>query len=374
MKKRLVALTLALVTVFGSIGFTNTETVSAAPVATDLSNATKPIKAPMPDTAIFHRDRETKQMIYDMFDPSFYAAAYADLSLAFNIEDPYNLTQDQKDLLWKHFWNGGIWEGRTCNSEFNVNVYSSSYGDLQEAYGRDIIAYYIHYAKNAEAEERTITTVSAAIEANVPVYQVYSYEKGTVGVANVIVAYVPLVDPVKIKQEEEAAKNPVVPSTPSDSNSSSSSSDSKPVVDDNYAEGNNPYGVPYKGRCIQKDYLAWIAAGNAAEDYAPMPSLFVDSVGFVEAVNDFYARTPDTRVYLMLTDWDDVYSAYCIAHGDWEFQMKYTPGYNEPEPVCPNEREYLEQTDYYEDLEAWSHSQPHIRDFCPDYTGPEPVL
>lgn len=370
MKKRLIALTLALVTVFGSIGFTNTETVSAAPASTDISNATTPIKAPMPENAIFHKDRETKQLIYDMFDPSFYAAAYADLSLAFNIDDPYNLTQAQKDVLWKHFWNGGIWEGRTCNSEFNVNVYSSSYGDLQEAYGRDIIAYYIHYAKNAEEEERTITTVSAAIEANIPVYQVYSYEKGTVGVANEVFSYAPLVDPVKIKQEEEAAKNPVVPSTPSDSNSSSNSGS----VDDNYAEGNNPYGVPYRGRCIQKDYLAWLAAGNAAEDYVPMPSLFVDSFAWTVAANDFYNRMPDSEVYLLTTDWPEVKADYDSAYDEWLFYSTYDPNYNEPEPVAPDRNYYLAQTDFEEDWDAWMETMPKISDYCTDYTGPEAVL
>lgn len=366
--KQFIATTLTVATVLGAIGIPNTETVSASPVTAGVPNVTAPVQALMPEEAVFHRDRETKALIRDMFDPSYYAAAYADLRLAYNIDDPNNLTQVQKDALWKHFWNGGIWEGRSCNANFNANVYASSYVDLQKAYGNDIIAYYIHYAKNAEAEERTITTVEAAVEAGITVHAVYSYSKGTEGVQY---EWGPvLVDPVKIKQEEEAAKNPPVPSTPSDSDSTGNSGS----VDENYAEGLNPYGVPYRGRCIQKDYEAWIAAGNAAEDYAPMPSLFLDSVAWTVAAGEFYADMPRADVYLALTTWNEDYLDYCRAHDNWEWETKYNEDYNEPEPVAPRQEDYLAQTDYEEDWDAWLETMPKIRDYCTDYTGPEAAL
>lgn len=85
-----------------------------------------------------------------MFDPAFYAYSYPDVAHAYGITDATNLTDEQVTKLWLHFWNNGIWCGRACNAEFNASVYASAYGDLQVAYGSDIISYYLHYANTGK--------------------------------------------------------------------------------------------------------------------------------------------------------------------------------------------------------------------------------
>ena len=149
MKRRLVALTLAAITAFGMIGASNT-TFAASYLdrinSKAATNTGTEVVAPLPDQVVFHTDKETKDIIRGMFDPEFYAYVYPDVSYAYGITDAKTMTEEQKEKLWEHFWNGGIWAGRACNANFNASVYASAYGDLQKEYGNDIISYYTHYA------------------------------------------------------------------------------------------------------------------------------------------------------------------------------------------------------------------------------------
>ena len=46
-------------------------------------------------------------------------------------------------------------EGRQGCENFNVNVYRDRYGDLQQTYGGDTAAYYLHYLNYGRTEGRS---------------------------------------------------------------------------------------------------------------------------------------------------------------------------------------------------------------------------
>jgi len=56
---------------------------------------------------------------------------------------------------FSHFVNFGMAEGRYANPNFNVGTYKSRYPDLQQAFGNNLKAYYIHYLTVGKAEGRT---------------------------------------------------------------------------------------------------------------------------------------------------------------------------------------------------------------------------
>lgn len=59
----------------------------------------------------------------------------------------------------------GIKEGRTQISTFNVFAYISAYPDLRNAFGDDLMAYYVHYANYGMNENRKLITVDAVTKA-----------------------------------------------------------------------------------------------------------------------------------------------------------------------------------------------------------------
>lgn len=84
-----------------------------------------------------------------VFDADYYYNQYGDLQEAFEYDE---------NLLWQHFINCGMNEGRRASEEFDVSAYSRRYGDLKNAYGDDWKQYYIHYAKCGKYEGRTGVT------------------------------------------------------------------------------------------------------------------------------------------------------------------------------------------------------------------------
>lgn len=80
-----------------------------------------------------------------VFDAAFYANQYPDLKVAYG---------NDANLLFNHFYNCGMAEGRQGSAEFNVQAYMNRYADLKAAYGNDLKKYYIHYITAGKAEGR----------------------------------------------------------------------------------------------------------------------------------------------------------------------------------------------------------------------------
>ena len=99
-------------------------------------------------------------MLQEFFEYDYYKRTNPDVVAA--VGDDYN-------ALFAHFVNYGIWEGRSADAEFNVNVYASAYDDLSSAYGSDVLAYYRHYATTGKNESRPVTTFDYAIAYGVTV-------------------------------------------------------------------------------------------------------------------------------------------------------------------------------------------------------------
>lgn len=91
-----------------------------------------------------------KALLMQLFDAEYYLAQNPDLAELFG---------DNIEALFNHFCTLGIFEGRTCNANFDPSAYASAYEDLS-LFGNDILKYYEHYLTVGVAENRNITTVA----------------------------------------------------------------------------------------------------------------------------------------------------------------------------------------------------------------------
>ena len=80
-----------------------------------------------------------------VFNPTFYAALYADLKAAFGTDS---------SKLFNHFIQCGMNEGRIGSANFNVQAYKNRYADLQKVFGNNLPMYYQHYIQCGHAEKR----------------------------------------------------------------------------------------------------------------------------------------------------------------------------------------------------------------------------
>lgn len=71
-----------------------------------------------------------------VFNPTYYANKYADLEEAFGHND---------SALWLHFITYGMNEARQASENFNVYIYKDRYEDLRNAFGDNLPLYYWHY-------------------------------------------------------------------------------------------------------------------------------------------------------------------------------------------------------------------------------------
>lgn len=68
--------------------------------------------------------------------------------------DLVTILGDNEKLLFEHFTNNGMNEGRQENKEFNLSAYKSNNPDLVAAFGDDNAKYYEHYISTGKAEGR----------------------------------------------------------------------------------------------------------------------------------------------------------------------------------------------------------------------------
>ena len=126
-----------------------------------ISNAAGLTQATSPDEVNYGTITDADLAILEsLFDLEYYIEANPDL---------VQLVGADKDKLFEHFCKCGIFEGRTCNPNFDPAAYASAYSDVKEAFGLDIIRYYRHYATVGLVENRTLTTIKACAEAGITV-------------------------------------------------------------------------------------------------------------------------------------------------------------------------------------------------------------
>ncbi len=114
---------------------------------------------------------EEIQALSTIFDAKFYSMMYKD------IEDAYG-TDEQ--AMFVHFVTFGIWEERIPCKAFDVAAYASLNPDLRKAFGNDIMKYYMHYVNNPQERGfRPGPTKWAALWNNAYVYSVYDFQVGS---------------------------------------------------------------------------------------------------------------------------------------------------------------------------------------------------
>lgn len=373
MKRKLVVFTLLAATIIGTLSMTNTSAYASAYTSyverMAAANTGTETMSPDPTQVVFHTDKETKETIRNMFDPAFYAYSYPDVAHAYGITDAANLTDEQVNKLWLHFWNNGIWCGRACNAEFNASVYASAYSDLQVAYGSDIISYYLHYANTGKNENRTITTVSAAIDAGIPIYDpIHSFRKGVEGVASGAgVSNCALIDSAEVKAVMEAEKantNVSVPKTdaadtPNTTVSTPSKSDSDSVSNDTAATPSEPELIDgkYKGLCFAEGYKKLLASGMSEDEAWSKMRIpdYKDTADYQKVYSHWMTLMPNQTTYLDA-------SGYNEALQEWKNSLGQPEELEKPDP-----EEYLAKTTYQKDFDNWCAEGPKISDFCPEW-------
>jgi hypothetical protein len=83
-----------------------------------------------------------------VFNPEYYSNKYDDLNEIFG---------DDANALWIHFQQFGMGEFRQGSATFNPEVYKERYADLREAFGEDNQMYYWHYVAFGQNEGRVAT-------------------------------------------------------------------------------------------------------------------------------------------------------------------------------------------------------------------------
>ena len=81
----------------------------------------------------------------DVFNAKYYAEQYPDLMEAFGYDE---------ELLYKHFLEFGLNEGRVMNPVIDIVKYRDSYQDLDDAFGNNWDAYVQHYIEYGITEKR----------------------------------------------------------------------------------------------------------------------------------------------------------------------------------------------------------------------------
>ena len=97
-------------------------------------------------------DASFTQTLLGAFDSQFYASKYSDVKRAYGTD---------ADLLFSHFINNGIKEGRMINANFDPKAYIEAYPDVKSYCNGSYEKAYEHYIKYGRGEGKTLTTYEA---------------------------------------------------------------------------------------------------------------------------------------------------------------------------------------------------------------------
>ena len=160
-KKRLFSIAVA-----GLVAITSVQTFSMDVYAVE---SNQPIKK----NVVKALSKKDIQILKSIFDAEFYARQNPDV---------VRLIGKSPSVLFSHFCQCGLWEGRMINPDFNPDAYASAYQDLTYLFGNDVMKYYRHYINFGKSEKRTLTTIEKCSDAGILVYSVSDFKTGVKGV------------------------------------------------------------------------------------------------------------------------------------------------------------------------------------------------
>ena len=247
-----------------------------------------------------------KALLKQIFDAEYYLSQNPDL---------VELYGNDIEALFNHFCTLGIFEGRTCNANFDPSAYASAYEDLS-LFGNDILKYYEHYLTVGVAENRNITTLAACAENGITVTSIVApdivitpavYKVATLMGTNDIAAVEYAIERAAVQAAESAQPVAITYGDTSvviapDSGSSSSGNSSS----GNSSSGNSAVLAEAKGMT----YAGKIEAGSEEGEYVAF-HLYV-----IKGTEGYGVHTGE-----MDADSNITYSATAVT---------YTEGYNAP--------------------------------------------
>ena len=162
-----------------------------------------------------------RALLMQLFDAEYYLQQNPDLAAKYagDIEGLFN-----------HFCLLGIFEGRTCNADFDPAAYASAYDDLSAAFGADIVKYYEHYLTDGKANGRNITTVAECAANGITVQSLAAPEVSITPATYKIATIMGTTDIAAVQQAVDRAVAQAYSSSSSSGSSSSSSSDSAVAI------------------------------------------------------------------------------------------------------------------------------------------------
>ncbi len=151
-KRQFLALTMAL-SMAAAVGFTSIP-----------AHAAGLTQAESPDDVNYGQVSEADmELLKSLFDLDFYVQQNPDLAALYGTD---------YDKLFEHFCTCGVFEGRSCNPNFDPSAYASAYSDLKDLFGTNILKYYEHYAAVGASENRNLTTLKSCAEAGITVHPI----------------------------------------------------------------------------------------------------------------------------------------------------------------------------------------------------------
>ena len=125
----------------------NIETSGKTVINENTINILKNLASPDSDKKITGNNQNTihADNLKLVFDAEYYAIRYPDVAEMYG---------DDAELLFNHFLEFGIWEGRAGSDSFDVGFYIMANPDLWDIFGDDIAAYVLHYLTHGLDEGR----------------------------------------------------------------------------------------------------------------------------------------------------------------------------------------------------------------------------
>lgn len=160
---------------------------------------------------------EDVQILASMFDVEYYKE---------NNPEVVEALGDDTSTLFQHFVLCGVFEGRTCNANFDPAAYASAYDDVKSACAGDILKAYEHYYTIGMTEGRDLTTVAACAAKGITVEPFANPENAVSPALYYLATKIGTTDFATLNKAAKAAASGAVSGGGSGAGSSSSSSQS----------------------------------------------------------------------------------------------------------------------------------------------------
>ncbi len=260
---------------------------------------------------------EEVAILKKLFDVEYYKAQNPEL---------VDLLGGSYKALFDHFCKYGVYEGRTCNANFDPSAYVSAYSDAKEAAKNDVLKAYIHYVNVGLTEGRTLTTVEACAKEKITVRSmidnniVITPEVYETAVKLGTTDYKAVTKAIEIAKQQAAAGNTVVITN----NTSNNDSDSSDDLDDSDDSGS-------AGSLVGYTHVRTISVGGGFDIIVFREAVGVNGYGAYNAVTTSTPESGNVTTYALISKTGDYTGTDTQPSDDsYEARVAYIPVYAYP--------------------------------------------